>query len=239
MPTATRPSRAAARVDAVLLDAGGVLVLPHHDVLTDHALAPLGIEVEPEALNRALYESGHALGFWPVGDDPVWEVWTRAYLRSIGAEAGDEPIDVLMTAFKRRDMWTSPAPGVDAGLQAIAATGVKIAVVSNADGQVEADLARLGVCQVGEGAGVTIDAVVDSSVVGVAKPDPRIFHLTLERLGVTPDRAVHVGDIVGADVAGATAAGVHPVHFDPYQLCRATDHDHAADLTEIAAFVGS
>ncbi|HLG00562.1 MAG TPA: HAD family hydrolase [Acidimicrobiia bacterium] len=239
MRQAVASSRNAGRFDAVLLDAGGVLVLPHHDVLADHALRPLGINVEPEALNRALYESGHALGFWPVGDDPVWEVWTRAYLRSIGIEPGDEPIAILMSAFKRLDMWTSPAPGVAGGLRAIAATGVKIAVVSNADGQVEADLARLGVCQVGEGAGVTIDAVVDSSVVGVAKPDPRIFHLTLERLGVAPERAVHVGDIIGADVAGATAAGVHPVHFDPYGLCGADDHDHAAGLTEIADLVGA
>jgi len=49
----------------------------------------------------------------------------------------------------------------------------------------------------------------------VEKPDPRIFAIALERLGVAPDRAIHVGDIVGLDVRGARRAGVEPVLMDP------------------------
>src|SRR5262249_19093845 len=48
-----------------------------------------------------------------------------------------------------------------------------------------------------------VDALVVSGSEGVSKPDPRIFHIALERLGVTMDRAVMFGDSWAADVAGA------------------------------------
>ena len=51
------------------------------------------------------------------------------------------------------------------------------------------------------------------------------------------DRAVHVGDSVHADVEGARAAGVTPVHFDPYGLCKAQGHEHAASLVAVADLV--
>jgi HAD superfamily hydrolase (TIGR01509 family) len=50
-----------------------------------------------------------------------------------------------------------------------------------------------------------------SSEVGVAKPHPRIFQAALQAAGATADRAVHVGDRLEADVAGAQAAGMKAV----------------------------
>ncbi len=41
---------------------------------------------------------------------------------------------------------------------------------------------------------------------------------------------VHVGDRVVTDVDGAHAAGIAPVHLDPYRLCRASDHRHVRTL---------
>ena len=54
------------------------------------------------------------------------------------------------------------------------------------------------------------DLVVDSSEIGVRKPDPRIFTFTLERLGVTPERAVFVDDWPG-HVAAARGVGLHGI----------------------------
>lgn len=82
-----------------------------------------------------------------------------------------------------------------------------------------------------------VAAVVDSAVVGVAKPDPRIFDIALARAGVSAACAIHVGDSVRADVEGARAAGVRPFHFDPYELCEASDHDHVRSLLEVAKLV--
>jgi len=67
-----------------------------------------------------------------------------------------------------------------------------------------ADLAAIGLARFFEHALAARDA-------GMLKPDPRIFGLLLERAGVAPERALHVGDDVVADVEGARRAGVTPV----------------------------
>ena len=64
------------------------------------------------------------------------------------------------------------SPGRRRRSATLKAQGHKLAIVSNADGSVEAQLAADGICQVGPGRASTVDAVLDSSVVGVAKPDP-------------------------------------------------------------------
>ena len=78
--------------------------------------------------------------------------------------------------------------------------------------------------------------ILDSAVVGVAKPDPEIFRLALDALDVPAGGTVlHVGDSLRYDVAGALAAGLQPVHMDPYRLCSAPDgHPHISSLAELA-----
>lgn len=58
------------------------------------------------------------------------------------------------------------------------------------------------------------EAIVISSLVGVAKPDPAIFELACKRLGTKPERCVYVGDSFGPDVAGACSAHMPVVWFD-------------------------
>jgi putative hydrolase of the HAD superfamily len=54
-------------------------------------------------------------------------------------------------------------------------------------------------------------AVVLSGETGICKPDPAVFELALRQLGVAPKEALHVGDSLTSDVAGAKAAGVTAV----------------------------
>ena len=84
-------------------------------------------------------------------------------------------------------------------LEALRARGLRSAVVSNWDYALERVLAELG---------LAADVVVTSAGTGSAKPDPGIFHVALERLGVEPGRALHVGDTPGTDGEGARAAGI-------------------------------
>lgn len=79
-----------------------------------------------------------------------------------------------------------------------------------------------------------VSVVIDSHVVGIEKPDPRIFGFALDVLGADPARCLYVGDTIRFDVRGALAAGLFPVHMDPFGHC---DGPHAhisalADLTE-------
>jgi putative hydrolase of the HAD superfamily len=57
------------------------------------------------------------------------------------------------------------------------------------------------------------DVVVDSSEVGIRKPDPRVYGLTCERLGVDPEAAVFLDDLP-VNVAAARAVGMEAVHVD-------------------------
>lgn len=52
-----------------------------------------------------------------------------------------------------------------------------------------------------------------SNEVGIAKPNPDIFNLTLKYFGLEPGQAVHIGDNYTADYCGARLAGFQPVHF--------------------------
>jgi len=87
-------------------------------------------------------------------------------------------------------------------LGALRASGRKLAVVTN--GPVEWQSRKLRTLGLTE----CFDEIVISDAVGVAKPDPRIFALALDRLGVEAGEAMFVGDHPEIDVAGARAAGL-------------------------------
>jgi putative hydrolase of the HAD superfamily len=91
---------------------------------------------------------------------------------------------------------------------------------------------------VGAGAGADVRIVVDSHVVGVAKPDPRIFASAVDALGVEPERILYVGDSVANDVVGARAAGLHPLHLDPYDDHAGAPHDRLRRLADLPGWLG-
>jgi putative hydrolase of the HAD superfamily len=86
-------------------------------------------------------------------------------------------------------------PGAVETVRRLRLRGLALCVVSNWDIGLAGQLARLQL------------PVVTSAEAGAAKPDPAIFRLALERLGVEPGRALHVGDAPEAE-PGAAAAGM-------------------------------
>lgn len=58
------------------------------------------------------------------------------------------------------------------------------------------------------------DVVIESSIVGVRKPEPRIYEMACEALGVTPPEAVFLDDL-GANLKGAKALGMTTIKVDP------------------------
>ena len=69
------------------------------------------------------------------------------------------------------------------------------------------------------------DVIIDSHIVGVAKPDPRIFQIALERLGVGPDEVRFAGDIYSIDVEGARAAGIEARLIDQHRRYTWVEHE--------------
>jgi HAD superfamily hydrolase (TIGR01509 family) len=91
-------------------------------------------------------------------------------------------------------------PGVREALMRLRARGLVLAVLSNWDAGLHEHLAVLDLT-------TYFAAVLTSAEVGVAKPDPALFEIALERLRVPAERALHVGDD-GDDETGAAAAGM-------------------------------
>jgi putative hydrolase of the HAD superfamily len=223
-------------MDAVILDVGGVLLVPHADSVGP-ALAPFGVQLDPASAERAHYFGVRAL---EAADDERQA--RRDYL--IGyAQAAGLPPELAEEALPRLravwsgptiDLWRQRVRGSVEGLVALAAAGLKLGIVSNADGTIEEQLRRGQICQVGEGLGVPVLAIIDSGVVGVEKPAADIFRHALEPLGVAPQNAVYVGDTVRYDIRGARNAGLNPIHFDPYDLCAdLQDHPHIHTLSDL------
>jgi len=93
-------------------------------------------------------------------------------------------------------------------LQRARAAGLIVGVISNSNGSVKRALEIAGLAPF-------LDFVIDSSVVGISKPDPRIFALGLEAAGTAPAETIYVGDSYFVDVVGARQAGLGAVLFDP------------------------
>ena len=236
----------AKNVKLVLFDAGGVLLLPEVRKPLE-ALERLGLPADVDAIDRAHYagmaavdEAMRAMYIGPGGlTSQIWMDGLRDAYRA-GKKAALGLPHALSGDFQEQIFeasWTRIAPGGVEVLRAIAERELSIAVVSNAGGTVEADLRAAKICQVGAGGGVCVTAVIDSSVVGVAKPDPAIFSFALEAAGRRPQDAVFIGDSVEIDVRGAMLAGIRALHFDPYGLCADADHDDVDDLTQLAELV--
>lgn len=219
-------------IDAVLFDAGGVLLLP--DAAAGRAaIATLACDSTPQDWHRAHYAALAVLEEMQTTD---WPTHRRAIATELGV--ADEHLEAAATLIEEvlaGTAWVA-VDGAARTLQALAEAGYKLAVVSNAWGTVAQWLESHGVCSVsGEGM-PQVAAVIDSHLVGVEKPDPRIFQFALDALSVPPERSLYVGDTVRYDVNGAYAAGLHPVHVDPYGRCDGT-HGHIAGLDELTAWL--
>ena len=102
-------------------------------------------------------------------------------------------------------------PGAVALLERLCAEGLRIGVVTNHTvAEQTSKLNRLGLAHL-------IDVLVISEAESIAKPDPRIFSLALDRLGCKSVEAVMVGDSWSSDIEGAHAAGIRAIWLNRYQ----------------------
>lgn len=221
------------RFKAILLDAGGVLVLPDPTVLGP-LLTYYGGDPSIDAHRRAHYAGMAARSAAGRGEE-FWDEYDHTYVRSVGVAEADVSAAVTALHCTRNPyLWRWPIPESFAAMQALAEAGVPLGVVSNASGQIDEVLVRSGVCQVGDGPYVGVRIVVDSHLVGVSKPDPRIFDHALPHFdGFDRSEIVYVGDSVTMDVGAARAAGLHPILLDPYDDHAGADFERITSLSEL------
>jgi putative hydrolase of the HAD superfamily len=191
----------------IFFDVGGTLLhfVPSHAAALGRAVRGLGRDVTDEETARAVALARSAAGDGPDASELGRNLsWWRAFFDAFAEAVGDAHLAGALWEQHRAGDWLVPAEDTRATLDALAAAGHRLGVISNWDDTLEAILERRGLLD-------ALEVVVVSTAVGAAKPDPAIFRYALEAAGVDPAHAVHVGDEPLADVQGARAVGIRPV----------------------------
>jgi putative hydrolase of the HAD superfamily len=211
---------------AILFDAGGTLVTIHPERFGPVVAPFIDQAPDPGRMFDAHYLAMHSLlsNLDVVARPDWWTWWLGTYLEFAGVGSNDEVVRALRDT---RGLWQLAIPGAVEAVAAIKAAGYRVAVVSNADGHVGRDLAAAGYDGL-------FDIVIDSTEVGVSKPDPAIFAFALDELEVDPADAWYVGDSPLFDHAGASNAGIAEfVLVDPFGL-----NDHRPQVASVAELPG-
>lgn len=196
---------------AVFFDAGHTLVYAHPDLATIYTevSAVLRVRLEPAAF-AAAFGPAFKAGVKEYASDgrasdaqdlAMWRGITRRIYDAVRLDVPFETwFEALWTRFGAAESWRV-YDDVVSTLTALRARGLKLGVVSNWDSRLRGIAEGLGLAKL-------VDFLVISAEAGVRKPDPGIFRLALEKAGVRPEEALHVGDLAEEDVLGAQRAGV-------------------------------
>ena len=220
-------------LDTLFLDAGGVLVNPDW-ALVSQALGRHGVEASAEALSaaepRAKRELDTPPGVPATNDAARGWLYFDLVLAQAGirrSEATDAALAELRAYHSRFNLWQSVPEDVRPALARFRASGLRLVVVSNANGTLHGLFDRMGLTPF-------FDHLFDSHLEKVEKPDPRFFTLALERSGAGAGRTVHVGDLYHVDVAGARSAGLEAVLLDTAGLYPEADCPRVPSLGALA-----
>jgi epoxide hydrolase-like predicted phosphatase len=183
-------------IRAVIFDVGGVIVRTEDQAPREKWEKRLGLE--RRGLARAVFDSDASMRA-SIGKATVAEIW-----KSVGSSF---QLDEAELAELQRDFWTGDR--VDQEFVSFLRSlrpRYKTALLTNAWPDARLALQKRDLMG-------SVDDVIVSAEEGVVKPDPRIYRIAAERLGVRPEEAVFVDD-VAENVEGARAVGMHGVQFN-------------------------
>jgi HAD superfamily hydrolase (TIGR01509 family) len=190
----------------IFFDVGNTLLFPNRQEI----LSPLSVNLQPtlsqwQALERKTkneFDRGMQGGRI---DHSFW--WTfHTYLLQEANAFNEELREQLVKKTQFSANWDQILPGTRESLERIGARH-GIAVISNADGKVEAVLRRCGIFD-------CFQSVTDSGIMGEEKPNPAIFHAALAQMKAQPAESLYVGDVYSVDYVGARNAGMDAILFD-------------------------
>ncbi|MBU0744764.1 MAG: HAD family hydrolase [Gammaproteobacteria bacterium] len=199
-------------IKAVFFDVGNTLFFYNYDFLRGLLEERYQFDVsneELEATHKIIARSfGRMLKEGLTHTQIVYEAYT-SWFRALGIR--DDRIDHIIQTINSHPFkhlfWAKMGEGTIETLNWFLDRDYKLGVISNAEGQIERLIRHAGIED-------CFEIILDSHDVGYHKPDERIFKKALKKLKVSPQEAVHVGDLIEADVLGARAAGIEPILID-------------------------
>ena len=224
-------------IETVFLDAGGVLCHPSWTRVAD-ALVRHGAAVTASALaaaeQKATRDIDDATVVGTTDDRSRGWLYFNLVLQHAGVEqnAGTDAALAELREYHRQDnLWEHVESDVAPALAALRERGLRLVVVSNANGRLRHLFDRVDLTK-------WFDHVLDSNEWGVEKPDPRLFQLALEQSRADAASTVHVGDLYHVDVMGARAAGLRDgILFDMAGLYSDVDCPRVSSLAALVEWI--
>jgi len=209
----------------IFFDVGNTLLFPNRERM----LAPLPKEKHPtlaawQALERRTkkeFDQGLIAGKI---DHGFWWTFHTHLLNELNA-FDDGVRDELVVNTQNSANWDQILPGTRDALERIRRQ-YSIAVISNADGRIDAVLRRCGICD-------CFASITDSGNVGHEKPHPAIFAAALQEMKAGPADSLYVGDVYSVDYVGAHNAGMQAILFDVAGAYRGQEHPRVESLMEL------
>jgi len=195
-----------AKVHFIFFDVGNTLLFPNRARM----LAPLPEDRHPtlerwQALERRTKQEFDQGMMGGRVDHGFW--WTfHTYLLEELKSLDDGVRDALVENTQNSANWDQILPGTREALDRIRQR-YAIAVISNADGRIDAVLKRCGIAD-------CFASITDSGLVGHEKPHPEIFAAALREMKADPEESLYVGDVYSVDYVGASRFGMQAVLFD-------------------------
>ncbi len=190
----------------IFFDVGNTLLFPNRARM----LAPLPEERRPtlatwQALERRTKQEFDQGMIGGKVDHGFWWTFHTYLLQQLDA-VDDGVRDTLVANTQSSANWDQILPGTRDALERIRRE-YAIAVISNADGKIDAVLRRCGIVD-------CFASITDSGNVGHEKPHPAIFEAALREMKASPAESLYVGDVYSVDYVGARNAGMQAVLFD-------------------------
>jgi HAD superfamily hydrolase (TIGR01549 family) len=214
----------------VFFDVGNTLLFPNRARM----LAPLPEELHPtlgawqslERRTKQEFDRGMADG---KVDHRFWWTFHTYLLQELG-RLDDDVRRALVENTQQSANWDQIVPGTREALDRIR-KDFSIAVISNADGRIDAVLERCGICD-------CFAAITDSGIVGHEKPHSAIFEAALRQAKADPAESLYVGDVYSVDYVGATRAGMRAVLFDVAGAYKNRELPRVESMTELERWLG-
>lgn len=216
----------------ILLDAGGTLVFPDVVWLSD-LMRKHKVEVKEEEILKRVYEIDYLIDKsmrerTTLIDGDLLEALFGAFTNS------KDQIRTFIEETDKRDkvknLWAYTFDWVIDTLNTLKNMGYSMSVISNSDGRVEDVLKETKLAPF-------MDKIYDSQIVGVEKPDAKIFKKALDDLSLSPDETVFFGDMFYTDVLGANRAGIRAVHIDPFGFYKGWPGERIKNVSCIPEFL--
>ena len=225
-----------ATIRAIFFDAGGTLIYPRVEELGQELTRfgfPATIEdfrvaerMGKRKLEEFLWPRIESRDFPPQADSMYWLEYVRALLERLRVplELHGDVTHTIVERFRDIRFWSHVFPDTEPLLQTLRAENYYLGVISNSIGTIEEQLGRVGLARY-------FRTVLDSAVVGVEKPNPRVFEMALDRAQVSAREAVFVGDLYATDIGGAGLACIRGVLMDRFGA-----YDDSVDCPRITCF---